>query len=76
MNGNTIVRFISLRLLFASRPRHRGFFVYVHQIDAGRDYPVAPTSHAGIDDATEGELEHHIPLGHFHELDTAQTGLC
>src|SRR5207248_8117808 len=51
-----------------------------HKIDAKRKYPIASTCHAGVDDVTEGELEHHIPnsetaLGRLHEVETAQTGL-
>src|SRR5438045_9075426 len=66
--------------LLAACPSGPGFFMNVHKIDAKRKYPIASTCHAGVDDATEGELEHHIPnsetaLGRFHEVETAQTGL-
>jgi hypothetical protein len=68
-------------LLREGYPNGSSFLVNVHEIDAGRDYSVASTRHARIDDATEGELEHDIPhsetlLCCFHEMDTAQTGLC
>src|SRR5205823_2974664 len=66
--------------LLAACPSGPGFFMNIHKIDAKRKYPIASTCHAGVDDATEGELEHHIPnsetaLGRFHEVETAQTGL-
>ena len=52
----------------------------VHKIDAGRNYSIASARHAGIDNATERKLEHHITtsqtsLARFHEVDAAQTGL-
>jgi hypothetical protein len=40
-----------------------------------------PTCHTGVDDATEGKLEHDIArseawLSLFHDVYTAQTELC
>jgi hypothetical protein len=67
--------------LVAGCPSGSGFFVNVHKIDARRNYAVASARHAGVDNAPERELEHHIAksepsLGRFHEVDTAQTGPC
>jgi hypothetical protein len=49
-----------------------------YEIDIRRDYSVASIRHARIDDAAEGELEHHIPnseplLGRLYKMDIAQT---
>lgn len=51
-----------------------------HKIDTKRDYSLAFTRHAGMDDVTEGELEHDIAksetsLGRLHEVDAKQIGL-
>jgi len=55
--------------------------VEAHQIDGRRNYSVASTRHPGIDDATEGELEHDIAkpetsLGRFDQVQTPQPRLC
>jgi hypothetical protein len=52
-----------------------------HKIDTKRDFSLAFTRHAGMDDVTEGELEHDIAksetsLGRLHEVDAKQIGLC
>jgi len=52
-----------------------------YEIDVRWDYPVASARHARIDDATEGEFEHHMPgaeisLGRLHKVEIPQTGLC
>src|SRR5215469_921307 len=52
---------LPLGLLTASCPSGGCFLMNVHQIDAAGGYPVASTRHAGVDDVTEGELEHNIP---------------
>jgi hypothetical protein len=67
-------------LLVASRPYGSGFLVNNHKIDTRRDYSLASTRHAGIDDVTEGELEHDVAnsetsLGRLHEVDAKQIGL-
>src|SRR6202022_359355 len=68
-------------LLAGGVPHGSGFLVNSHKVETRRHYSVASTRHAGIDDAPERELEHEIPyseapLGRFHEVDTAQPGLC
>jgi len=76
-----VYAFHFLTLLVAGCPNGSGLLVNGHKIDTRRDYSVASTRHAGIDDVTEGELEHDIAksetsLGRLHEVDAAQTGLC
>jgi hypothetical protein len=55
--------------------------VNVHKINASGNYSVASTRHPGVDNATEGELEHDVADSEakpsfFHRLHTAQPGLC
>jgi hypothetical protein len=73
--------FCWLTLLVAGCPSGSGFLVNGQKVDVRRDYSVASTRHTGVDNATEGELEHDITrsqaqLGPFHDLYRSQTGLC
>jgi hypothetical protein len=47
-------------LLVAGCPSGSGFLLNGHKVDPGRDYSVASTRHTGVDDMTEGKLEHDI----------------
>jgi len=55
-----VYAFCWLTLLVAGCPSRSGFLLDHQKVDVGRNYSVASTRHTGVDDATEGKLEHDI----------------